>query len=1097
MGEVDFDTRYKKLNPRQRQAVDTIDGPLMVIAGPGTGKTELLSMRTANILRRTDTLPENILCLTFTESGASAMRKRLTEIIGQDAYKVAIHTFHSFGSEIINQYGEYFYHGANFRPASELSSYELLRSLFDSLEFSNPLSGSMNDEYTHLSDTLTTISELKKSGLTNEELLQLLDANDNVLDSVEADLESVFSTRVSAKTAALLSPIATKLAQHVSSPLPPGITPLANVLALSLAHAVDTAIDTDSSKPVTAWKNAHMEKNDRGKLVFKDRKRSNKLRALSYVYYQYLIKMQEAELYDFDDMVLRVVHAMEVFPELMYNLQEKYLYVMVDEFQDTNMAQARILQNLTTLPSGDSPNIMVVGDDDQAIYSFQGAEVGNILSFRDRFEDVKIITLTDNYRSADEILQAARRIITQGSERLERYLEDIDKTLTAHREDKQAKVTLDSYSRIEDERRAVVTDIRQRIKEGTKPDSIAVLARRHHELVALLPYFAEQNIAVNYERRENVLESEIIIQLLLLARIVCALSEGDIGAADALLPRLLAHPAWGYNTESIWRLSVKAYRNREGWLQEMSATPEFMPLHSWLLSRSREATSEPAERIIDVLVGNPNEDRTDDTFHSPLFPYFFAEEHRTSDPDSYVTYLEALRTIRSKLREYRPDEQLNLHDFVEFVDLHQRLGSAITSVRIRSDMAEGAVNLMTAHKSKGLEFDHVYIVGAIDSSWGERVRSRSRLIGYPANLPIAPSGDTLDERLRLFFVAMTRARSTLAISYSDMNENGRETLPASFLLKSDINVTPHEASSDTRAIVDELRAEWYRPYVTLGGDTMRQVLAHSLENYKLSVTHLTSFLDVPRGGPEFFLLNNLLHFPSSKHPSAQFGSAVHAALQNAHSHLAATGKRKPVEDVLQDFESILEGFRMPAQDMQNYLQRGTSALSAFLADNYDEFTDSQKVEISFANQMSLVGEAHLTGALDLVDIDAEAKTMTVTDYKTGSASLSWSGKTDGEKMKLHKYRQQLMFYKLLVEHSRDYSDYSVERGVLQFVEPTRSGQVVRLDMTFDDTELQEFTTLLQNVCRLITTLDLPDISEYPSTYAGIKAFEADIIAGKY
>src|SRR5690349_4954655 len=119
---MDFDTRYKKLNDRQRQAVDTIDGPLMVVAGPGTGKTELLSMRTANILRRTDTLPENILCLTFTESGAAAMRRRLTEIIGKDAYKVSIHTFHSFGSEIINRYGEYFYHGADFRPASDLSA---------------------------------------------------------------------------------------------------------------------------------------------------------------------------------------------------------------------------------------------------------------------------------------------------------------------------------------------------------------------------------------------------------------------------------------------------------------------------------------------------------------------------------------------------------------------------------------------------------------------------------------------------------------------------------------------------------------------------------------------------------------------------------------------------------------------------------------------------------------------------------------------------------------------------------------------------------------------------------------------------------------
>lgn len=1097
MKGMDFTSRYNKLNDRQKEAVDATEGPLMVIAGPGTGKTELLSMRTANILKRTDTLPDNILCLTFTESGAAAMRKRLTEIIGPDAYKVAIHTFHSFGSEIINRYGEYFYHGANFRPASELSSYELLRSLFDSLDFSNPLSGKMNDEYTHLGDTLTTISELKKSGLTNEELLKVLDANDEVLDFVESDLAAVFATRISTKTAPSLSPIATRLASLESPGMPPGIAPLSNVLALSLAHAVDNAVETDSSKPVTAWKNSHMEKNDQGDLVFKDRKRSSKLRAVSYLYYQYLMKMQEAELYDFDDMVLRVVHAMEVFPDLKYNLQEKYLYVMVDEFQDTNLAQARILQNLTTAASGDEPNIMVVGDDDQAIYSFQGAEVGNILNFRDRFEQLRIITLTDNYRSTSDILSAARGVITQGNERLERYMDEIDKTLTAHRRHPESEVILDSFTRVEDERRSVARSIKSRIDAGTDAGSITVLARRHHELVALLPYFAEQDVAVNYERRDNVLESEVIVQVLLLSRIVCHLSEGDIGEADALLPHLLAHPAWQFSPEQIWQLSVKAYKNRGGWLEEMALQPEFKPLHGWLHAISRDVASQPAERIIDRLTGSPSEDRSDGEFHSPLFTHFFSENLRASDPDGYVSYLEALRTIRSKLREYRPDEQLDLHDFIEFIDLHQRLGSSITSVRIRSDTTSNAVNLMTVHKSKGLEFDHIYLIGAVDTSWGERVRTKSRLIGYPDNLPIRPSGDSIDERLRLFFVAMTRAKTTLHVSYSKTNENGRELLPASFLLEGEWQNLEHEPTTDDALLVDELRAEWYQPYITLSGDTMREVLAHSLQSYKLSVTHLTSFLDVARGGPNYFLLNNLLHFPTSKHPSAQYGSAMHAALQKAHSHLSASGKRKPVEDVLQDFESLLTSYRMPADDQQAYLQRGTASLSAFLAQSYDTFTEQQKVEIGFSGQQSLVGDAHLTGALDLVDIDEDAKTMTVTDYKTGGASLRWQGKTDWEKMKLHKYKQQLMFYKLLVERSRDYAGYTVAMGSLQFVEPTPAGQVVRLDMEFDESELEEFAVLLQNVHRLITTLTLPDISQYPPTFAGLLAFESDIVSGKY
>src|SRR5664279_157099 len=167
---MDFNKRYKVLNTAQKQAVDTIEGPVIVIAGPGTGKTELLSMRAANILKTTDVLPENILCLTFTDSGASSMRERMVQIIGKDAYKIAVHTFHSFGAEVMNQNAQFFYHGADFRAADELSSYELLRGIFDELDYNNPLTGKMNGQYTHLQDTLTTISELKKSGLTSDEL---------------------------------------------------------------------------------------------------------------------------------------------------------------------------------------------------------------------------------------------------------------------------------------------------------------------------------------------------------------------------------------------------------------------------------------------------------------------------------------------------------------------------------------------------------------------------------------------------------------------------------------------------------------------------------------------------------------------------------------------------------------------------------------------------------------------------------------------------------------------------------------------------------------------------------------------------------------
>ncbi|MEO7904261.1 MAG: UvrD-helicase domain-containing protein [Candidatus Saccharimonadales bacterium] len=224
---MDFTTRYAKLNAAQKQAVDTIDGPVMVIAGPGTGKTELLSMRAASILKKTDTLPQNILCLTFTESGASAMRERMVQIFGKEAYKVAIHTFHSFGAEVINQNSDFFYHGATFRAADALSSYELLNGIFDELPLGSPLASKMNAEYTHLSDTLTVISELKKSGLTSDELIALLDKNDEVIAVSEPLLADAFAGgRPSKATVESLRPLVGTIRASGGAINIPSIVPL-------------------------------------------------------------------------------------------------------------------------------------------------------------------------------------------------------------------------------------------------------------------------------------------------------------------------------------------------------------------------------------------------------------------------------------------------------------------------------------------------------------------------------------------------------------------------------------------------------------------------------------------------------------------------------------------------------------------------------------------------------------------------------------------------------------------------------------------------------------------------------------------------------
>ena len=1088
---TNFSSRYKNLNAAQKQAVDTIDGPLLVIAGPGTGKTELLSMRTANILQKTDTLPENILCLTFTDSGATAMRERLSQIIGPAAYKVAIHTFHSFGTEVINQNNQYFYQGANFKPADELAQYEILTSIFDELDYTNPLASKLGDEYTHRRDAARVISELKQAGLTSDELLAIIQANETVLDAVEPDLMRIFGEKISTTMLTHLVPLAQKVAALVQPNLPPGITPLANVLALSMAHAFDAAVETGKTNALTAWRNQWMEKNESGEFVFKDRKRYIKLRAMSHVYYSYLTRMEQAGLYDYDDMILNVIHAMELHKDLSYNLQEKYHYILVDEFQDTNLAQLRILFDLTSSVTGDAPNIMAVGDDDQAIYSFQGADVNNIHRFAAQYPGFHSIVLTDNYRSASTILESARTVITQGGDRLEQTM-GLNKKLTAHASPDNPLVSLHELSHTSNERSWIAKKIKERIAAGTAPDSIAILARRHQELIALAPYLVDAGIPIRYERRENILDSPVVQTLELIARVVVAIAESNHSEANSQLPELLAHPMYGFTPESIWRLSITSARNHLSWLETMIASTEFKPFSEWLITQAASIAREPLELVIDRLIGLPSDTVGDEVvgFRSPFYHYYFGEESKNTHAQHYIEALESLRTMRDHLREYKPDQLLLLTDLLDFIDAHRQLGTRITSVQ-RINTADAAVQLMTAHKSKGLEFDHIYVIGAIDSAWGERVRSRSRLIGYPANLPLAPSGGSYDERLRLFYVAMTRAKQSLTVTYSAADDLERTQLLASFLTDTGLHPIKEVHTKTTRELVQDQEIAWHDRLTAHPTASMHDLVRPILDTYKLSITHLNNFIDISRGGPTHFLLSNLLRFPQAKSANAAYGTVIHRTLQKAHNHLSATGERRPVEDVLGDFVAELHDQHLSRDDELLYAKRGADSLNVFLRNCYDGFLPGQKTELNFANQGVVINEARLTGALDVVTL--EGQEIVVTDYKTGKPSRDWQGKTDWEKIKLHKYRQQLMFYQLLTEHSRDYSKYDFQRGVLQFVEPDAAGRVHALDASFTREELADFAKLIGAVWQSIMKLDFPDISDYDPTYKGILQFEADLI----
>lgn len=1109
-----FSDNFDNLNAAQKEAVNAIDGPVMVVAGPGTGKTQLLSMRVANILQQTDTNPGNILCLTFTESGAASMRKRMIDLMGQQAYGVAIHTFHSFGAEVINTHSEYFYHGAHFQAADELSSYEILRGIFDKLPHDSPIRTVMNDEYTYLRDTQGAIGHLKKSGLTPDELLAILDNNLGFIEYAEPLLAGAFAGRISKQTLPILEAVLAQLRDYNATPLKvPAYPTLADLTAAQLEAALQEAGDSGKTTPVTAFKNSWLEKDSSGRFIFRDRRRDAKLRAVASIYYDYLLAMQERTLYDFDDMILRVVHAVEHFSELRYDLQERYQYILVDEFQDTNGAQLRLLFDLANTDSDHgSPNVMVVGDDDQAIYAFQGAEIGNILAFRHAYPEVKIINLVENYRSAKTILESARSVITQGSERLENTLPNLNKQPVAHHEPGAAQVSLSLLPSVTDEYHYVVEQIKAELHLGTKPSEIAVLARNHTQLVQILPYLHAAGIPVAYERRDNILESPPVILLEQLANVAIAISRQLYDVADASMPELLSHPAWGIKPEELWQVGLKAYRDRQFWLEVMLERDDRLKdIAEWLVVVGHEALYEPLEIMLDKLMGSTESQAADfaeaevmdepfgdgprEEYVSPLRAYFFEQSGLTNEPARYLTYLGALTTLRRRLSEYRPNKQLYLSDFIQFLQLHRQTGITISNTSQYQE-ADTAINLMTAHKSKGQEFDTVFVINAVDTIWGHGARSRASLLSFPSNLPITPAGESDDERLRLLFVAMTRARNKLLISAYKSDAKGKDAVIAKYLQTDSITAQETALVQTDRQALVAAQATWHERLVAMPHGEMQKLLAPVLERYALSATHLNNFTDITGGGPQTFLLQNLLRFPQAMSVPATFGSAIHEALKLAHAHLTATGQPKPLEDVLHDYERELGKCRLSQNEHDALVQRGGATLSTYLHDRYDSFSPRQIAEKDFISQGVAIGDAHLSGKIDLIDLNDTTSEAIVTDYKTGKSLTSWNGKTDYDKIKLHKYKQQLMLYKLLIENSRDYrGKYSVTIGALEFVEPDERGQINRLEMFFDPDELERFQKLICVVWDKIHNLDLPDISGYEQNYKGILQFEDDLISG--
>ncbi|MBC7581999.1 ATP-dependent helicase [Aeromicrobium sp.] len=1100
-----FQTAYDSLNDAQRRAVDTIDGPLLVLAGPGTGKTQLLSARVANILTKTDVSARNILCLTFTESGAQNMRERLRSFIGDAAYDVAISTYHSFGSDIIKNYSEYFQTiGLERsddirmeRPVDGLTQIQIVEAIVNGLPFDSPL---LSARY-YVKSVVSTLSDLKRNLIGPTDLRGIAANNLREIEAAQPLIDEVINSQggVSAKKAQ-------KLAQYQA--LLEGLSQLHGALTeqasreLTAAHIEAEAIN--SPTPLRGWKDTWLYKNSDDAFTLTEPQRSEKMRELANIYEAYEHSLKEGAAYDFDDMILRAIDGIEQNDELRFNLQERYQYILLDEFQDTNPSQFRLVQRIADHPVHEGrPNIMAVGDDDQAIFAFQGAHVGNMKGFLETFRDVAVINLTHNYRSHADILHVAHNIAEQISDRLHTQIDGIDKLLIAssNKLPADSQVSRQAFTAEASEYAWVATKIAALVTNGANASEIAVLAPKHRLLEGLVPFLKQHDVPVSYEKRENILETEIVQGLRLAAQLVEALINNDAAHTNQYLPLVLSLPYWQIPAQAIWQINWQLAKREEqrSWAEIALDSPKLEPAVSFYLALSGTAATEPLEVTLDKLIGTTAVIDADRTLHAPLRQYYFAHEQRTSDALRYFEAVSHLSVIRSRLRDYQAasDTQLQLHDFLQFFTMYEAAEAALINSHPVAQSAE-AVQLMTAYKAKGLEFDHVFILQAHDDIWGSASTGGNNKLSLPANLQyIRYAGSGNDERLRLFFVALTRARHSLYISSHSTKDTGKATTPLKYLAEVDgvsAHLPAHAQQIVTEPVVPEQLAAdietlWQAGQVSLPAD-FRSLLADRLTSYMMSPTHLNTFLDVERGGPEAFLVQTLLRFPQAPSPSGEYGTAVHDTLE-WYQHQLNKKLSPPITEVLLQYDTELSKRYLAEHDRNHARAKGRASLEKYITARADMFARPAKAEVNFYSEGVMLGEARLSGKIDRLEIDEQAKTVRIVDYKTGASLAKWSSET-----KAHKYKHQLYFYKFLVEGSSTWGNYRVEEARLEFVEPDKNtaGTIQPpLLVTFDEAEADEIKRLIKVVWQRIQTLDLPNIDTYAKSLSGVKAFQRQLL----
>ncbi|MFA5009418.1 MAG: ATP-dependent DNA helicase [Candidatus Paceibacterota bacterium] len=978
-----------KLNKEQKQAVKTINGPLLIVAGAGTGKTTVLTNRLAYLVSEENVKPEEILALTFTEKAAHEMEERVEKLLPFGYYDFWISTFHSFGDRILKNYGLYVGLPTNYKLLNDSGSWILLRKNFNKFNFLK--------EYRPLGNPTKFIQALvshfhqcKNEGIYPEHYLEYA-------DSLKLNFDNFFVSKKKTK---------------------------------------NKKIEIDQDEIV---------------LKQKEQERINEV-ALAYHTYQKILL--DNSCLDFGDLINYTIDLFKKRPEILKKFRDRFKYIMVDEFQDTNWVQYELIKILAAPKN----NLAVCADDDQSIFHFQGASFNNVLMFKKDFPESKQIILTENYRSPQNILDLSYNFIQHNNpNRLEFQLNEIS---DLQKKAKEKGINLECFEKISKKLKSnkkepgqicllgfqtgdeEITGVINKIWELKEIDleanfsDFAILVRSNESANSFSRALERANMPYQFISSRGLYTNPLILDVISYLKAILNFYD------SSSLYRVLRMLPLDLDAEEVARITQ--YSDKKG-------LPVFEAIQdNYLKTKLHAETRIKLEKLVKNLKNHfslSKEKNVSEIFINLLSDLGY--DKKLSEPcEQNLKNWDLLYQFFQKIKNFEESQSDGkLFSFIEELEMELEAGEeGSLSSSIENDC--DAVKIMTVHSAKGLEFKYVFLSNLVHRKFPSDQKSDP--IALPEDLikEVLPKGDFhLQEERRLFYVALTRAKDGLFLTWAEDYGGKQRKKPSRFLIEADLiseeTLQNHKTKTINNFCFSKLKNNNFKLESNETNDN--KAIKKFLPDH-FSFSQLTAFSNCPLQ----YKFAHILKIPTRGRPNFSYGKTVHNTL---HKFIGLAAREIEInqKDLFGNIKIEKEKINLSLQDLleiydkewiddwhdgdskKDYYLKGKEVLKNFYNDlllkplNIYFLNGEPALEKTFSLK---IDNDLLVGAIDRIDKISENEVELI-DYKTGNPKDSLS--TD-DKFQLLIY--QLAAFKIFGLRAGKLSYYYVDDNSIKSFIPT-------------------------------------------------------------